>query len=131
MVYNGSIYYYRKNPLGDITALLDSDGNIVVQYKYNAWGGCKVLNASGTVITDYTHIGHINPFRYRGYYYDTETGLYYLRNRYYDPSICRFISMDDISFADPDSINGLNLYAYCGNNPMMNVDPNGSEWWLI
>ncbi len=124
-------YYYRKNPQGDITALLDSNGNIVVQYKYNAWGECKVLNASGVIVTDTTHIGHINPHRYRSYYYDTETGLYYLKSRYYDPSICRFISMDDIAFADPDSINGLNLYAYCGNNPVMNVDPNGNAFVSI
>ena len=68
----------------------------------------------------------MNPFRYRGYYYDTETGLYYLKTRYYDPEIGRFITIDDTSYLDPETINGLNLYAYCGNNPVMNVDANGA-----
>ena len=71
----------------------------------------------------------MNPFRYRGYYYDTETGLYYLKSRYYDPEVGRFITIDDISYIDPESINGLNLYSYCGNNPVMRVDTNGNAWW--
>ena len=87
------------------------------------------MNASGEDIGDATHIGNRNPIRYRGYYYDTETGLYYLKTRYYDPEVGRFISIDDISYLDPDTINGLNLYAYCGNNPVMRVDPNGTSWW--
>ena len=73
-------------------------------------------------------LAELNPFRYRGYYYDEETGLYYLKSRYYDPEAGRFITIDDISYIDPDTINGLNLYAYCGNNPVMNVDPNGCSW---
>ena len=68
----------------------------------------------------------MNPFRYRSYYYDTETELYYLQTRYYDPELGRFISQDSIEYADPETINGLNLYAYCGNNPVMNVDPTGT-----
>ena len=70
-------------------------------------------------------VAKLNPFRYRGYYYDAETGLYYLNSRYYDPSIGRFINADDISYIQPTDINGLNLYAYCGNNPVMYVDPEG------
>ncbi|MGN1213139.1 MAG: RHS repeat-associated core domain-containing protein [Christensenellales bacterium] len=70
-------------------------------------------------------ISNINPFRYRGYYFDIETGFYYLNSRYYDPSICRFINADDISYANANLLNGLNLYAYCGNNPVNNVDYNG------
>lgn len=65
----------------------------------------------------------------RGYYYDVETGLYYLNTRYYDPFACRFINADDISYIEPETINGLNLYSYCGNNPVMGVDPNGTAWW--
>ncbi len=72
----------------------------------------------------------LNPFRYRSYYYDTETELYYLQTRYYDPELGRFISQDSIEYAAPETINGLNLYAYCGNNPVMNIDPTGTAWWL-
>ena len=97
----------------------------MVKYSYDAWGNCKVLNASGAEITAANHIGNLNPFRYRGYYYDTETKLYYLQSRYYDPEIGRFIRIDDIIYLDPDAINGLNLYAYCLNNPVMYCDYNG------
>ncbi|HIS36517.1 TPA: RHS repeat-associated core domain-containing protein [Candidatus Scatousia excrementigallinarum] len=77
-----------------------------------------------------SNVAKLNPFRYRGYYYDTETGLYYLNSRYYDPSIGRFINADDISYIQPTDINGLNLFAYCGNNPVMYIDPSGNiPWW--
>ena len=79
----------------------------------------------------YATLTEKNPFRYRGYYYDEETDLYYLQTRYYDPETGRFISQVDVSYLDPDSVNGLNLYAYCSNNPVMNVDPTGCDWdWL-
>mgnify|MGYP002588035177 FL=1 len=65
----------------------------------------------------------------RGYYFDTETKLYFLKTRYYDPEVGRFISVDGIEYLDPETINGLNLYAYCNNNPVTNVDPNGNKWW--
>jgi RHS repeat-associated protein len=103
----------------------------VVKYDYDAWGNHRVLNSAGAVITDTQHIGHKNPFRYRGYYYDRETGLYYLKSRYYDPEIGRFISMDGIGYLKSDVINGLNLYAYCHNNPVMYADSNGTEAYLI
>ena len=118
-------YYFRKNLQGDIVALLDSYGFVVVRYYYDAWGNHKVYNDSGVEITDTTHIGHLNPIRYRGYYYDTEFGLYYLKSRYYDPTVGRFISQDDVDYADYEAINGLNLYAYCMNNPIMYADPSG------
>lgn len=120
---------YRKDGQGNIVALIDSDGNVVVEYKYDAWGNHSVQDANGADINDAAHIGSINPFRYRGYYYDTETGLYYLKSRYYDPETGRFITIDDTSYLDPDTINGLNLYAYCGNNPVMRIDENGNAWW--
>ena len=101
----------------------------VVEYYYEAWGNHKAVDSNGNQITSSTHIGNLNPFRCRGYYYDTETGLYYLKTRYYDPEVGRFISCDSIEYADTETINGLNLYAYCGNNPVMNVDPNGTAWW--
>lgn len=71
-------------------------------------------------------VAKLNPFQYRGYYYDAETGLYYLNSRYYDPSIGRFINADDISYIQPEQINGLNLFAYCGNNPVMHTDNEGN-----
>ena len=98
----------------------------MVKYTYDAWGNNVVSDTIGAIITDKNHIGNLNPFRYRGYYYDTETKLYYLKMRYYDPETGRFISQDYIEYIAPDIINGLNLYAYCVNNPVMNVDPNGT-----
>ena len=110
---------YKKDLLGNIIEILDTNGNTMIKYTYDAWGNHTV--------TDYTEfgLGNINPIRYRGYYYDTETGLYYLKSRYYDPQTGRFISMDDISYLDPETIGGVNLYMYCLNNPVMNIDPSG------
>ncbi|MDE7083300.1 MAG: RHS repeat-associated core domain-containing protein, partial [Clostridia bacterium] len=97
----------------------------MVTYIYDAWGNHAVLDADGKDITDIEHIGNLNPFRYRGYYYDVETGLYFLQTRYYDPETGRFISQDSVEYAEPETVNGINLYAYCGNNPVMNIDPTG------
>ncbi len=94
----------------------------MVVYTYDAWGNHAVQVIDETCI----ELSQLNPFRYRGYYYDSETGLYFLKTRYYDPEVGRFISIDDLSYLDPESINGLNLYAYCANNPVMNVDQNGT-----
>ena len=107
----------------------------MVKYVYDAWGNHAVLDANGADIASATHIGNRNPFRYRGYFYDVETGLYYLQTRYYDPEIGRFVTIDDLSYADPEIIHGLNLYAYCRNNPVMYTDESGTmpDWlkWLI
>ncbi len=129
--YNGSKYYFQKNIQNDVTRIFDQYGILVASYEYDAWGNHKVLNANGFETTEASFIGNINPFRYRGYYYDTETGLYYLNSRYYDPRIGRFINADSIAYLAPESINGLNLYAYCGNNPIVYADPYGysPEWW--
>ena len=99
-------------------------GGIIEKYKYDAWGNHEAEVAA----EGYVALAEINPFRYRGYYYDTETGLYYLQTRYYDPEVGRFISRDSIEYANPETINGLNLYAYCGNNPVMKVDLTGNAW---
>ena len=115
---------------GDVTRIFDRRGTLVAQYVYDAWGNHKVLNANGTEMTDETFIGNVNPFRYRGYYYDTDSGLYYLQSRYYDPEVGRFINADDIDYIEPETLMGCNLYAYCGNNPVMYVDPNGKFSWL-
>ena len=88
-----------------------------------------MFHITGQLAYNTITLANINPFRYRGYYYDVEIGFYYLNSRYYDPSVCRFINADDISYANASLLNGLNLYAYCGNNPIVNVDENGSAWW--
>ncbi len=128
------VYYYLKNQLGDVYAITDASGNIVAKYEYDAFGNHKVLNPDGTENTNASFIGNINPIRYRSYYYDVETGLYYLQSRYYDPETGRFITADSIEYLDLENVNGLNLYSYCGNNPVMYVDPSGClpEWlkWL-
>ena len=96
----------------------------MVEYEYDAWGNHSVSGSN-------TDLGKLNPFRYRSYFYDTETGLYFLKSRYYDPYIGRFLNMDSVSCAEPTAINGLNLYAYCGNNPVMNVDPEGDSFTVF
>ena len=127
-----SIYYYLRNLQGDVIAIYDTNGTLKVKYKYDAWGNCTV--ASGT--TDYT-LARINPIRYRGYYFDADTGLYYLNARYYNPEWRRFISPDDTSYLDPETPNGLNLYVYCNNDPVNYADPSGHftlpNWakWII
>ena len=119
--YNGQKYFYRKNLQGDIIGIYDSCWNLLGQYEYDAWG--NLLSQIGSEILK------INPFRYRGYYCDTESGIYYLNSRYYDPVIGRFISPDSLKYLDPKAYNGLNLYAYCRNNPVMGYDPEGTLDW--
>ena len=131
ITYNGTLYYVQKNFQGDIVALVDQSGNVVAKYVYDAWGVCKVYDANGTENTSNSFIGNINPFRYRGYYYDAETGLYYLQTRYYEPQAGRFLSPDSVDYIAPDLIGGLNLYAYCNNNPVMYSDPDGTFVWAL
>ncbi len=125
--YNGTDYYFRKNLQGDVTEIYTSAGLKVASYAYDAWG--KVLSVNND--TD-DNIGDINPIRYRSYYYDVETGLYYLNSRYYDPEIGRFINADttDVLENAKYDINGLNLYAYCDNNPVAGRDDEGdASFW--
>ena len=112
-VLNGTQYFYITNQMGDILAITDTDGNVVGNYEYDAWG--KVLTAD-------TDIAKQNPLRYRGYYYDNETGYYYLQSRYYDSNICRFINADSIDYISSDINNGQNIFVYCLNDPIMNSD---------
>ena len=100
----------------------------MVNYSYDAWGNHKVMDAGGNVITDTAHIGNLNPFRYRGYFYDRETGLYYLKTRYYDPQTGRFINMDSVEYADPSILNSLNFYTYSNSNPsLLNFNQGGAS----
>ncbi len=129
--FEDKVYLYRKNVQGDITHIYRKDTDKLVEvahYAYDAFGNTEILSQTDK-------IGALNPFRYRGYYFDIETKLYYLISRYYDPETCRFISADGIEYLDPETLGGLNLYAYCGNNPVMMTDEDGTmpKWlkWLI
>ena len=113
-------YYFHRNPLGDVIGILNTNGVMVAKYIYDAWGNCTI-SSDTTNIT----VAQANPIRYRGYYYDSETGLYYCNARYYSPKWRRFISPDDTSYLDPSSVNGLNQYCYCNNDPINYADPSG------
>ena len=119
LIYNGASYYYLKNQQGDVISIVDENMNVVNSYTYDAWGKVTAITGNGT-------IGAINPIRYRGYYYDNETGLYYLNSRYYDPEIGRFVNADEPEVLYLlNSVSGANLFAYCNNNPTINFDPTG------
>ena len=120
-IYNDTQYYYVKNLQGDVMSIANDSGSIVVNYVYDAWG--NILSTTGSMAST---VGAVNPIRYRSYYYDGETGFYYLQSRYYDPAIRRFINADGYINANGDIL-GFNMYAYCGNNPVMGYDPTG-EW---
>ena len=119
--YNGTEYFYLRNGQNDVVGLMDGSGNRVVEYTYDAWG--KLISTTGTLATS---LGADNPFRYRGYYYDTETGLYYLMTRYYDPEVCRFISAD-VYMTTGQGVLGGNMWAYCLNNPILYSDTLGES----
>lgn len=113
-------YYFDRNIFGDVVAIYDMEGNLKVKYLYDAFGNCTVSSET----TDYS-LARKNPIRYRGYYFDVESQLFYCNSRYYSPDFCRFISPDSIEYLDPSSINGLNLYCYCYNDPINYYDPSG------
>ena len=126
LTYKGTTYYYRKNLQGDIINITDSTGAKVVTYIYNAWG--KLMSMTGNM-----ELAVNNPFRYRGYYYDVESGLYYLNSRYYDPQTGRFINADDTDtlLYSLSELTDKNLFAYCDNNPIMRMDDSGDFWMFI
>ena len=113
-------YYYLRNAQNDIVKLIDSSGSTVVEYCYDSWG--KPLSTSGSLAST---LGKDNPFRYRGYVYDEETGFYYLQSRYYNPEVGRFIS-SDVLLSTGQGVIGHNAYAYCLNNPVNREDSNGN-----
>ena len=125
--YNGTDYYFRKNLQGDVTEIYTAAGLKVASYTYDAWGKVLAVNHHTA-----DNIGDLNPIRYRSYYYDVETGLYYLNSRYYDPETGRFINADttDVLENAQYDINGLNLFAYCDNNPVAGRDDEGNmSFW--
>ena len=111
-------YYYILNLQGDVVKLIGTDGSIAASYTYDAWG--NILSSSGTM-------ANINPLRYRGYYYDGETGFYYLQSRYYDPATRRFLNADSFASTGQGFV-GTNMFAYCGNNPTSRIDPTGQSF---
>ena len=120
---NGTTYFYVTNLQGDVVALTDSYGE-VVSYQYDAWGKPLATDYISSAVYDAMYY---NPLRYRGYIYDSETEFYYLRSRYYDPVVGRFINADGVMGTKGD-IATYNLYAYCGNSPVSRYDPNGMAW---
>ena len=120
--YKGNTYYYIYNLQGDVVGLVKSSGTSVVSYTYDAWGNPESISGSMA-----STLGAANPFRYRSYYFDTESGLYYLMSRYYDPVVGRFLNADYALGVNQDSAT-YNLYVYCGNNPITRMDIKGLFW---
>ena len=125
--YDGTLYYYITNLQGDVIRIIDTAGATICTYTYDAWG--RLLNSSTN------QIFKANPIRYRGYYYDAETGLYYLGSRYYDPQVRRFINADGAALATinpySDGLTDKNYFAYCDNNPTSRSDDGGEFWNLV
>ena len=121
------IYYYLRNAQGDVVKMIDSSGNTVVEYLYDSWG--KLIATTGSLANT---VGANQPFRYRGYVYDEETGWYYLQSRYYDPTTCRFISAD-VLLSTGQGVIGHNSFAYCLNDPICFIDNGGNRasYWSL
>ena len=140
-------YFYALNQQGDVVkifrpvAVKDADGNVTgytekthATYTYDAWGKLiGITNSAGTSIinkqTTSTSLANLNPIRYRGYYYDNETGFYYLQSRYYDPAVRRFINADSATATNVFDAIAYNMFAYCGNNPVVRTDASGNSWF--
>ena len=125
VVYNGTAYAYVKSLQGDIVAILDENGNAVVSYGYDAWGA--PLWCTGELAET---LGKVQPFRYRGYVFDEETGLYYLRSRYYNPGWGRFVNAD-AEIAVEAKLWDAKLFLYCANNPVRYTDDGGNSFWDV
>lgn len=119
-------YEYAKDGFNNVVAIV-KDNTIVVRYVYDSWG--NIIRTIPENVTD--SFARINPIRYRSYYYDIETELYYLQTRYYDPAIGAFISPDSVDYLEEENIGGLNLYTYCYNNPVMYCDPSGHSAIIV
>ena len=119
-------YWYEKDIFGNIVAVYNESGVKLISYNYNAWGKFTASYFNGGASTTAVN----NPYTYRGYYYDADLELYYLQSRYYDSNTRRFINADSY-VSTGQGILGYNMFAYCGNNPVMRVDPNGEGWILV
>lgn len=131
LLHNNNLYYYLLNIQGDVVGLLDENYNLVASYKYDSFGKIIAIEdgSQNDISNNPNHIASINPFRYRSYYYDNETELYYLNSRYYSPEIGRFINADAIIKDLSTNSLSTNMYSYCKNNPIIHSDKNGQ--WAI
>ena len=120
---NTEKYLYIRDQLQNIIGITDINGKIVVKYSYDAWGALKNIEDTSS-----SGIGKLNPFRFKGYYYDNESSMYYCKTRYYVPQWGRWLSADSIEYLNPESVNGLNLYIYCENDPINRFDSSGHSW---
>ena len=124
------VFFFEKNLQGDIVAIYNSSGTKIGTYTYDAWGNFTVTTNS-TVTLEKLIVSTYNPFRYRGYYYDTDTALYYLQSRYYNAQWGRFLNADGVGCIGANQdFASFNLFAYCSNNPVMNIDPLGTFNWV-
>lgn len=124
---NSEKYLYIRDQLQNIIGITDINGKIVVKYSYDAWGALKNIEDTSS-----SGIGKLNPFRFKGYYYDNESSMYYCKTRYYVPQWGRWLSADSPSELKPENITELNLFCYCNNNPILGYDPNGLiNWWKL
>ena len=114
-------FYFDRNIKGDVVGIYNASGTRIAKYSYDSWGNSKLTTLLSNNFSGY------NPIRYRGYYFDAESGLYFLNARYYNPTWRRFISPDDTAYLNPETPNGLNLYAYCNNDPVNYSDPSGKS----
>ena len=138
--YNDTNYLYEKNIFNDVIAIYEvgtSSLTLKARYEYDGYGNCRVLNPDYSTNNTSSFIGNLNPYRYRSYYFDTETGYYYCKSRYYVPFLRRWLTPDNPSYLNKDNLNRLNIFAYCNNNPVMFTDEEGRnaipQWvyWLF
>ena len=126
LIYNGNKYFYLRDHLANILGIIDSSGNLVVSYDYYAYG--KIKSITGSMAST---LGQDNHMRYKGYYFDEETGFYYCKSRYYVPEWCRWLNADSPAYLKPYSATGNNLFAYCSNDPVNRADYSGAVWTKI
>ena len=124
---DGEIYFYITNLQGDVMQIVSESGSVYGWYEYDAWGKLLTMDGNSSSIAEALSL---NPLRYRGYIYDSETEFYYLQSRYYDLAVGRFISSDGIGYLGAtETFLSFNLFAYCENNPVMGYDPTGYWDW--
>lgn len=119
-------YFYLRDVFGNILGILDERKSLIVKYKYNAWGEITEIISDSD-----TDIGELNPFKFKGYYYDRESSMYYCKSRYYVPEWCRWLNADNPKYLDFKDVKGTNLFVYCQNDPILGRDEEGSLWITI